>query len=213
MSSTQRLVATPSPAFSLGGRSQDSDDAEKGLYDHTYSLPVIPPSARVDQKSDIHLDTLDKRTAIHIETILSPISSIHEGITPFSSVTALSLSWPGGKPPNSAADDAAKKAARSKPKISRWVLFRLWFNTYRKFFTCVTLFNLTLLILTACGRFSYAENHLGALVLGNLLCAILMRNELFLRILYIICIYGLRSVRSLHSLYYHSHDGHLPAFH
>jgi len=48
------------------------------------------------------------------------------------------------------------------------------------------------------GRFSYAENHLGALVLGNLLCAILMRNELFLRVLYMIFIYGLRSVRPFH---------------
>jgi hypothetical protein len=34
------------------------------------------------------------------------------------------------------------------------------------------------------------------LVLGNLLMAILMRNELFLRFLYIISIYGLRSVHS-----------------
>jgi hypothetical protein len=81
-----------------------------------------------------------------------------------------------------------------KPKPSRWILFQLWFNTYRKFFTFVTLLNLVGIILAAVGRFPYAENHLGALVLGNLLCAVLMRNELFLRFLYLISIYGLRSV-------------------
>ncbi|KAL2151690.1 hypothetical protein VTH82DRAFT_6788 [Thermothelomyces myriococcoides] len=84
-----------------------------------------------------------------------------------------------------------KKAPRKKP--SKWILFQLWFNTYRKFFTFVTLLNLAGIILAALGRFPYAEKHLGALVLGNLLMAILMRNELFLRFLYLISIYGLRS--------------------
>jgi hypothetical protein len=50
--------------------------------------------------------------------------------------------------------------------------------------------------MAALHHFPYAENHLGALALGNLLCAIIMRNELFLRILYLIAIYGLRSVSS-----------------
>jgi hypothetical protein len=53
------------------------------------------------------------------------------------------------------------------------------------------LLNLTGIILSACGRFKYAEEHLGALVLGNLLCAILMRNELWMRFLYLVAIYGL----------------------
>jgi hypothetical protein len=48
--------------------------------------------------------------------------------------------------------------------------------------------------MAALGRFPYAVKHLGALVLGNLLMAILMRNELFGRFLYIVAIYGLRSV-------------------
>ncbi|SPQ25707.1 5ae41152-2301-4fa9-9a42-00ca209dd214 [Thermothielavioides terrestris] len=89
------------------------------------------------------------------------------------------------------AQPAAKKP--TKRKVSKWVLFRLWFNTYRKFFTFVTLLNLTGIILAALGHFPYAENHLGALVLGNLLCAVLFRNELFMRFLYTIAIYGLRS--------------------
>jgi hypothetical protein len=66
---------------------------------------------------------------------------------------------------------------------------------YRRFFTFVVLLNLVGIILAAVGKFKYAENHLGALVLGNLLMAILMRNELFVRFLYLLTIYGLRSVR------------------
>jgi hypothetical protein len=101
-------------------------------------------------------------------------------------------------------ESAAKKPARPKTKISRWIIFQVWFTTYRKFFVFVTLLNLAGIVMASLGRFQYAQNHLGALVLGNLLCAILMRNELFLRFLYIIAIYGLRSARAF--LYY-SHDG------
>lgn len=169
----------------LGSHTQDSDDAEKGLYDNTDTLPVLPPLAHVD-----------KKTAIHVETDLSPSSPIHEGLTPFSSVPVLSLSWPAGwKAPDSiTSDPAAKKPAKPKRRISRWILFQLWFNPYRKFFTFVTLLNLSGIILAALNLFPYAEDHLGALVLGNLLCAVLFRNELFLRFLYTIAIYALRSV-------------------
>jgi hypothetical protein len=168
----------------LGGRSQDLDDAEKGLYDNTQSLTVLP------------LAHIDQKTPIHIDSLLSPISPIHEGITPFSSVTRLSLAWPTGwkTPTPTVPDPEVNKPERPKQKISQWILFLLWFNTYRKFFTFVTLLNLAGIIMAALDRFPYAENHLGALVLGNLLCAVLMRNELFLRFLYTISIYGLRSV-------------------
>jgi hypothetical protein len=50
--------------------------------------------------------------------------------------------------------------------------------------------------MAALGHFKYAENHTGALVLGNLLLAIMMRNELWMRFLYLVAIYGLRSVRT-----------------
>lgn len=69
-------------------------------------------------------------------------------------------------------------------------------RSQRKFFTFVTLLNLVGIILTAVGKFRYAENHMGALVLGNLLMAILMRNELWMRFLYLLAIYGLRGVGS-----------------
>lgn len=167
-----------------GGDSHDYDDAEKGLYDHSSILPVIPRLARTH-----------KRTSIHIDTFLSPISPVHEGITPFSSVPDLGLSWPHGfKAPDEKGLKAEPQQQGPKPKIGKWILFNLWFNTYRKFFTFVTLLNLTGIIMAALNRFPYAENHLGALVLGNLLCAVLFRNELWMRCLYTISIYGFRAV-------------------
>ncbi|KAJ4290481.1 hypothetical protein N0V90_010698 [Kalmusia sp. IMI 367209] len=168
-----------------GGRSDDSlSDAEKGMYDSTTEFMVPSPFVYLGQKRTNGFDS-------H----LSPVSPIHEGITPLSSVPELSLSRPAVSPQTSdvkVPDAIVKKPAPPKPKISRWIMFTLWFNTYRKFFTFVTLLNLTGIILAALNKFHYAENHLGALVLGNLLCAILFRNELFLRFLYIVLIYGLR---------------------
>lgn len=234
----------------VGGSSQNPpttdnrayDDAEKGIYDNSSTLPVIssPPQAHMRSYASTSSDE-KKPEILQIETAASisspPTSPIHEGLTPFSSVQALSLSWPSGWKPHrfsrnvtstddgksgtgSGAQDtnakgstpggsskdsgAAKKSGGDKkkkqkvrhPSANRWVLFNLWFNTYRKFFTFVTTLNLTGVILAACGKFPYAENHMGALVLGNLLMAVLMRNELFLRLLYIIAIYGLKSVRA-----------------
>jgi hypothetical protein len=183
------MVVSPQSHLA-GGRSQDSlDDAEKGMYDSTVELTAPPPFVYMGPKRAIHIDT----------TFVSPASPVHEGITPFSSVPELSLSWPAGWRATDASELKAtvKKPAPKKPKISRWILFDLWFNTYRKFFTFVTVLNLAGIIMAALGRFPYAENHLGALVLGNLLTAILMRNELWMRFLYLVFIYGLRSVRPL----------------
>jgi hypothetical protein len=178
------MSATPNSHLT-GGRSISSiDDAEKGMYDSTLEL-TAPGFVYMEQKRPIH-----------IATSLLPASPVHQGITPCTSVPELSLSLPAGRRPTDAAEleTTVKKPAGEKPqkpKISRWILFDLWFNTYRKFFTFVTLLNLTGIILAATGHFTYAEEHLGALVLGNLLCAILMRNELWMRFLYMVAIHGL----------------------
>lgn len=55
-----------------------------------------------------------------------------------------------------------------------------------KFFVLVLSINLTGLVLAAAGKWPYARHYSGACVLGNLLVAILMRNELFGRLLYLI---------------------------
>lgn len=59
-------------------------------------------------------------------------------------------------------------------------------DLYSKFYTLVVTLNAIGIVLAAVGKFDYAINHSGALVLGNLLCAVMMRNELFLRFLFLI---------------------------
>ncbi|OAL44904.1 hypothetical protein IQ07DRAFT_520872 [Pyrenochaeta sp. DS3sAY3a] len=184
-------MVPPTQSHLAGGHnSHDSvDDAEKGMYDKTLELSAPPPFVFLAREKLSHLDT-------NLAANLSPVSPVHEGITPFSSVPELSLSWPANRRLSvdaSKLGTTPKKEEKKKPKISRWILFKLWFNTYRKFFTFIVSLNVTGIVLAALGRFAYAENHLGALVLGNLLMAILMRNELFGRFLYIVAIYGLRS--------------------
>jgi hypothetical protein len=192
-----------SPEEKEGASYAHVDDAEKGVCRQEWPLrPQVAITKLITSSS----------------SILSPITSpIHEGITPSSSVPVLSLSAvslpppavpppppTAGRKPERVTQDAGSDTKQQQPEIrpktelkcSKWNLFRLWFNTYRKFWTFVTLLNLAGIIMTALGRFPYAENHLGAMVLGNLLCAILMRNELFLRFLYTVAIYGLRGVSS-----------------
>ncbi|KAK4447143.1 hypothetical protein QBC34DRAFT_468466 [Podospora aff. communis PSN243] len=183
----------------------DLSDTEKGLYDAhdpektPYSYPSDPNHPRPLPLA--HIDSSDslKPQILEIETSANGIySPVHEGLTPFNSVPELSLSWPDKKSPFQPLDrhlapQQTSRIPKAKKKVSKWVLFKLWFNTYRKFFTFVVSLNVVGIVLAALGRFPYAENHLGALVLGNLLCAVLMRNELFLRFLYLISIYGLKA--------------------
>jgi len=183
------MVSSPTGHLARGCSDDSLDAAEKGVFGITTELTVPSPFVYLNEK----------KGSEHVDSRLSPVSPVHEGITPLSSVPELSLSRPAASQltESKTVEITVKKPSPPKPKISRWILLDLWFNTYRKFFTFVTLINLTGIILAALNRFPYAENHLGALVLGNLLCAILFRNELFMRFLYIIAIYGLRSVRAL----------------
>lgn len=185
--------------YLAGASSLESiDDAEKGIFDSTAGL-TAPLPTQSPPSSFVYM-TQDRSSQFNTQisrTHLSPLSPLHEGITPNPSVPELSLSFPVGRRASNAAElkTIVPKPAPIKPKISRWILADLWFNTYRKFFTLITTLNLVGIILAALGKFPYAENHLGALVLGNLLTAVLMRNELWFRFLYVIAIYGLRGVR------------------
>ncbi|KAI0034700.1 hypothetical protein K488DRAFT_44911 [Vararia minispora EC-137] len=73
-----------------------------------------------------------------------------------------------------------------KKRMPFSVRFSLWFNTYRKFFIFVTTLNAAGILLAALHIWTYAREYTGAVVLGNLLFAILMRNEIFGRILYLV---------------------------
>ncbi|KAF1915924.1 hypothetical protein BDU57DRAFT_538289 [Ampelomyces quisqualis] len=175
--------------------SNDSMDyAEKGMYESSTEVNAPHSFSYIGQEQAIRMQSL------RANTHLSPLSPVHEGITPNPSIPDLSLSWPIASPAarrgsiNAAALETTvpKKQAPAKQKIPRWILADLWFNTYRKFFTLIILLNLTGIVMTALGRFPYAANHLGAVVLGNLLSAILFRNELWMRFLYMVAIYGLK---------------------
>lgn len=176
---------------SEGSRSRDFDDAEKGQYDNSHNH-LAPPGK-------VHI--LSKEVSLDDGMLSAAISPIHEGITPYASQPILSLALPPSIADSPTPIVSEKKTApppkKSKKKVSKIILLALWFNTYRQFFTFITLLNLIGMILAGVGRFHYAQNHLGALVLGNLLFAVLMRNELLLRILYMVAIYGLRSVSTL----------------
>ena len=67
----------------------------------------------------------------------------------------------------------------------------------RRFFTLCFLFNLIVLLCAASGAWRYPRDYAGAWVLGNLLVAILVRTELFGRILYAVLIAMFAKVRIL----------------
>ena len=156
------------------------DDAEKGILDNSNQLPIVPPAVMTREVINL---PLTKATQTLVQgSIISPLAStttLGRDEKPQSAISE-KPSVPSPKPP--------VQHTRRRTK------FALWFNTYRRFFVFCVTFNGIGIILAALDKFPYARNHLGALLLGNLLMAILMRNELFLRFLYLIAIHGLRGV-------------------
>jgi len=107
---------------------------------------------------------------------------------PFANEKAVAISTfpvPATKEERPAAPPA-KPAPKPKKKVSKWILWQLWFNTYRKLFTFVFTINMVGLGLAASGHWPYAVKYGGAMAVANFNFAILMRNEIFGRILYLI---------------------------
>ncbi|CAE6508213.1 unnamed protein product [Rhizoctonia solani] len=152
------------------------------------SLPRSPPPAFNSEKTS---------SSSELPTLLYQETPSTQTITPSSPTVSLA---PVEKAPSEKAIQGSVIPALPKPapvtgkgkakppniEASLWIRFNLFFNTYRKFYTFVVTLNGIGLILAGIGRFEYAINHSGALVLGNLLCAVMMRNELFLRFLFLI---------------------------
>jgi hypothetical protein len=97
----------------------------------------------------------------------------------------------------------SKPPSKPKKKVPLWIVWTLWFNTYRyiltiatkadrylallfirKFFTFCFAFNMIGLTLAASGHFPYGVTYDGAIIVANFNMAILMRNEVFGRLLY-----------------------------
>lgn len=166
---------------SEGSFNREFNDAEKGQYDN--SGMALAPLSKVypSDKADGHLTAFPPVHEGNIWSATQSTSSFHNSCKSNSSLPILPKQKITPTPPK-----------KQEPRKS--TLFVLWFNTYKRLFTFVVTLNLVGIILTSVGKFQYAQDHLGSMVLGNLLFAILMRNELFFRILYMAFIYGLRSV-------------------
>ncbi|KAG6841379.1 hypothetical protein C0991_011719 [Blastosporella zonata] len=151
------------------------DDAEKGVFDkHEHSVTVtLSVAASISQSDDSH-------GADGAKAVKSPT--------------------PAPTPPPSK-NPGPRQA-------SLWIRTQLWLNTYRlvrrrKFFTFVICLNITGIALAITGQWQYPQHYSGACVLGNLLVAILMRNELFGRFLYLFVNTLFAKVEIMHILIRH----------
>jgi hypothetical protein len=99
---------------SCNSTDKEFDDAEKGMNVHMQSLPIAA-----------NVDITEKPSRI----FLSPSTPNSEGTTPSSSIPVLLLPLPAK---NQVTDTTALPPVSASRH--RWILFLLWFNTYRKFF-------------------------------------------------------------------------------
>lgn len=86
------------------------------------------------------------------------------------------------------------KTALTQP-AGRWTKFRIWYNTYRQLFTLTFSANMIALLLTSLGHFHYGDKNASSIALGNILVAVLVRNELFLRGLFWVLVQLFQKVR------------------
>ncbi|RDX48359.1 hypothetical protein OH76DRAFT_1352608 [Lentinus brumalis] len=73
-----------------------------------------------------------------------------------------------------------------KQPASKTILFKLWYNTYRKLFTITFSINVIMFGFAVSGHWPYATKYAGAFAVANFNVSILMRNEVFGRCLYLI---------------------------
>lgn len=162
-------------------------------YNHNHQHDSTTQEVDVEKGLSTELECLPKRpTAAYLAT--NPTTSVvTQGHQPQTLPTLPEESIPA--PYREVTKSIPIPSNPTDERTSRWTLLHLWFNTYRKFFVLCTSLNLAAMIAAGLGHFAYAVQNSGAMVLGNLLFAVLVRNELFLRFLYLVTIYGLRSVR------------------
>ncbi|KAG5639607.1 hypothetical protein H0H81_010809 [Sphagnurus paluster] len=156
-------------------------DAEEGL------LEPLPPAPSFTSYKERNAPA----TGVVANLASAPGGDIKVSAPPISKTTAL----PSPRKP---------KPRKPKREVTRCILFSLWFNTYRqapfalvvniqsqtnfltrKFFTFTFGLNMIGIFLASTNHFPYAVRHSGAMALGNFNCAILMRNEMFGRLLYL----------------------------
>lgn len=182
-----------------------------------HSFPIPRPFSSIVMSTEVrHLDlpqTLDIESGHHEPWSLQTVSEKSSLPNTPSSQTLVSNSKPGSVYPSGEkyeikleSESPPKPVSVPKPakkKVSRWILWNLWFNTYRyenplviwtvdfltrfhrKFFVFTLCFNMIGLSLAASGHFPYAANYAGSIAVANFNFSILMRNEVFGRLLYL----------------------------
>ncbi|KAK0431881.1 uncharacterized protein EV420DRAFT_1490394 [Desarmillaria tabescens] len=135
------------------------DDAEKGIAEECYAVPLTLQSSR---PSIVSQDSCSKGPLPHPCLPLPPL--------PHAKFETIALTLPSKElSPN----ELALIRRQTKKRVSSWVKFRLWYNTYRRFFTVAFLFNFISLICAATHAWEYPRNYTGAWILGNLLFSVL----------------------------------------
>ncbi|KAH9901176.1 hypothetical protein C8Q73DRAFT_233673 [Cubamyces lactineus] len=81
-------------------------------------------------------------------------------------------------------DPYALQKGAPKKKTSKVIIAKLWYNTYRKLFTIAFSINMIMFGFAVSGHWPYAVKFAGAFAVANFNVSILVRNEIFGRILY-----------------------------
>lgn len=149
------------------------NDAEKGTLE-VRSQVAANPDLTKSEKKPVDIDVF-------------PVQSLKKDAP----VSPSNVAKPPPQPPKS-----------KKMKITKYIHFIIWYDSYRlvlphtppthslmllsrRFFTVIFTLNFIGIGFAAAGLWEYAYKYPGALVLGNLNFAVLMRNEIFGRLLYL----------------------------
>ncbi|KAJ7137482.1 hypothetical protein O6H91_Y555900 [Diphasiastrum complanatum] len=90
-----------------------------------------------------------------------------------------SLSDPSSKPAAASAHHY-----ESKSRLGTILLQQSWFSVYKRLFAVSVSINSVFLILAATGQFNYAKSRAALLAIVNILMLVLVRNEVFLRVVF-----------------------------
>ncbi|KAH0830509.1 hypothetical protein J3R83DRAFT_1960 [Lanmaoa asiatica] len=132
-------------------------DAEKGTLEVRSPQIAANPDLAKSEKKPVDLDVF-------------PVQSLKKDAP----VSPSNVAKPPPQPPKP-----------QKMKITKYVHFIIWYDSYRRFFTIIFTLNFIGLGFAAAGLWPYALKYPGALVVGNLNFSVLMRNEIFGRLLYL----------------------------
>ncbi|KAF5344054.1 hypothetical protein D9756_011520 [Leucocoprinus leucothites] len=149
---------------------------------HHVDLPQTP-DLEAGHHEPWSLQTINKKASLQLNTPSSQTLALKSSS---SSVCPTVVEVHEVKP-ESESPQKPKPVSKPPPKkkVSKWILWRLWFNTYRKFFVFTFSFNMIGLGLAASGHFPYAAKYAGSIAVANFNFSILMRNEVFGRFLYL----------------------------